>query len=457
MNRNPHRLRPPGRALAATALALLALCAALAAPAAARIELVTLPASGASQLTIYNSVDLTLVRDDRPLTLRKGTNRIEFSWANTRIDPTSALLEPLAETGKIRVVETVFPPRVANTLVWTVESEVAGQVPMRVSYFTSGITWAADHALVMDAAETEAEFRTLVAVANSSGEDYAGSQVRLVVGKVNLVERIDDLATRQDALREEIFAMESEKSSFEDDGAMDMMMPTAGLMAAPPAPTARPKKVAKEGLAEHFIFTVEGRETIENGWTKRLQAVAAPKVAVASVFRHEDFRLGPEAVRFVTFRNEAGKGLGETPLPDGTLRILKTDAAGNLQFLGATSQAYVPIDATVEVNLGADREVKVEIRTMDYRIDAFAMNHRGDPAGWDTRVMHEVRVRNFKRDPVRLEIRRRHAGVFEIASDRPHEMEDRATVCFKLEVPAGSDLVFPYTVRTFHGVNAERR
>ena len=53
------------------------------------IDLVTLPERAAAQLTIYNSADLTLVRDLRKLTLRKGRNRLSFEWTNTLIDPTS--------------------------------------------------------------------------------------------------------------------------------------------------------------------------------------------------------------------------------------------------------------------------------------------------------------------------------------------------------------------------------
>jgi hypothetical protein len=62
----------------------------LAAPAAwARINVVTLPGRDTVQLTIYNSADLTLVKETQVLTFRKGLNRLEFSWANTLIDPTS--------------------------------------------------------------------------------------------------------------------------------------------------------------------------------------------------------------------------------------------------------------------------------------------------------------------------------------------------------------------------------
>ncbi|NIP23039.1 MAG: hypothetical protein GWN67_03465, partial [Phycisphaerae bacterium] len=58
------------------------------APASA-IELVVLPRREKVQLTIYNSADLTLVRERRNLTLKRGWNWLQFMWANTLIDPTS--------------------------------------------------------------------------------------------------------------------------------------------------------------------------------------------------------------------------------------------------------------------------------------------------------------------------------------------------------------------------------
>ncbi|MCF6249174.1 MAG: hypothetical protein L3J69_17725 [Desulfobacula sp.] len=45
------------------------------------------------QTTIYKSADLTLVRDKRILNFIKGMNYLQFSWANTRINPTSLSLD----------------------------------------------------------------------------------------------------------------------------------------------------------------------------------------------------------------------------------------------------------------------------------------------------------------------------------------------------------------------------
>ena len=87
-------------------------------PAGAKIDLVSLPDRDSVQLTIYNSADLTLVRESRQLTLQKGLNRMQFSWANTLIDPTSLEMLPRAEAGTIDVFDLSYPPRTDNLGVW---------------------------------------------------------------------------------------------------------------------------------------------------------------------------------------------------------------------------------------------------------------------------------------------------------------------------------------------------
>src|SRR5436190_16158993 len=89
----------------------------------ARINVVTLPNRDSVQLTFYNSVDLTLVKETRVLTFRKGLNRLEFSWANTLIDPTSVEFRAVTHTVEVDVLDVSFPPRVSNTLEWRIQSE----------------------------------------------------------------------------------------------------------------------------------------------------------------------------------------------------------------------------------------------------------------------------------------------------------------------------------------------
>src|SRR5713226_2041127 len=121
--------------------------------AEARINVVTLPGRDSVQLTIYNSADLTLVKETRVLTFRKGINKLEFSWANTLIDPTSVEFRALTHADQVDVLDVSFPPRVTNTLEWRIASEFSGEVQVEIRYFTSGINWAADY--VGEANKTE--------------------------------------------------------------------------------------------------------------------------------------------------------------------------------------------------------------------------------------------------------------------------------------------------------------
>src|SRR5882672_12088076 len=162
----------------------------------ARLSVVTLPGRDSVQLTIYNSADLTLVRETRYLTFRKGLNKLEFSWANTLIDPTSVEFRALTHRDKVEVLDVSFPPRVTNTLEWRINSETAGEVVCEIRYFTSGISWSADYVAEANKAEKLMTLAGNVRVNNNSGEDYENAQTRLVVGVIRLVEDIADLARR---------------------------------------------------------------------------------------------------------------------------------------------------------------------------------------------------------------------------------------------------------------------
>ena len=67
---------------------LVAACVTFGAVARAEnVDLSTVPARNTVQLTIYNSEDLTLVRETRKVSFKPGANPLKFSWANTLIDP----------------------------------------------------------------------------------------------------------------------------------------------------------------------------------------------------------------------------------------------------------------------------------------------------------------------------------------------------------------------------------
>ena len=174
--------------------ALIAASALLGAARAENVDLSTVPARNTVQLTIYNSEDLTLVRETRKVTFKPGANPLEFSWANTLIDPTSVELRFLTQAEKLTVLDTTFPHAKPQMLYWNVGSELDGEATIEITYFTSGINWSADYIGIAGTDESQLNLEGFVRVNNNSGEEYEEAQVRLVVGRINLVQKIAELA-----------------------------------------------------------------------------------------------------------------------------------------------------------------------------------------------------------------------------------------------------------------------
>src|SRR5882724_2370666 len=119
------------------------------------VDLSTVPKRDSVQLTIYNSEDITLVRERRTVTFKKGVNPLQFSWANTLIDPTSVELKFVSHGEQLDVLDTTFPHDKPQMLYWNVNSDFDGEAQIEITYFTSGITWSADYIALADKDEKE--------------------------------------------------------------------------------------------------------------------------------------------------------------------------------------------------------------------------------------------------------------------------------------------------------------
>ncbi|MEM7395285.1 MAG: hypothetical protein AAF492_23380, partial [Verrucomicrobiota bacterium] len=234
----------------------------------ATVDLVTLPTREATQLTIYNSEDITMVREHRLLTVKKGVNRIQFSWANTLIDPTSIDFRLLDHEDKTDLLDTTFPQGRNDALQWNLRSTFDGRVPVEIRYFTSGITWSADYVGIANEDETQLTLTGYVRVRNQSGELYDNAQTRLVVGTINLVEKIADLARRPPPApttpRPPAPGARWKSDPEVKDAFSDLLLNMDGGAAGGADPGKGAPQVIKQGLSEYFLFTIEGREDIKN-------------------------------------------------------------------------------------------------------------------------------------------------------------------------------------------------
>lgn len=422
---------------------------------AKNVDLVTLPKRDTVQLTIYNSEDLTLAKEVRAITLKKGGNRLQFSWANTLIDPTSVELRPLEHADQIEVVDTVFPGQKPQHLFWNIESEFEGQVLMEVSYFTSGLTWKMDYVAITNPAEDEISFRGHVRVFNNSGEEYDDAEIRLIVGKVNLVEKIADLARRGN--------QPPPQPNTADYGLMKNRAMRESISLAVNAgfgggggPASAPKKVVKEGVSEYFMFSVDGTETISNGWSKRMPAVNADEVQFDIVYRMRAYQYGPRPVRFFLWKNDEDHQLGDSPLPDGVVRVFRENGQDGLSYLGQQSLNYVPIQADIEVNLGPDDLVVFEQRKIKTSRNNFHFDRHKRVTGWDEHRSWLSTIRNYRDQPIRLELRLQWPGDVEVEAPASTTSFDYRTLEFPLSAKARDASELRYRTTTHHGSNAKQ-
>ena len=426
--------------------------------AQAKVDLVTLPSRDTVQLTIYNSADMTLVRESRALTLKNGQNKLQFSWANTLIDPTSLEMLPKANADKIDIAELVYPPRVRNLGLWNINSGVGGKVPVEITYLTSGLSWRAFYMGTLTEDEKTMRLQGYVRVTNNSGEDYENAQTRLIVGKVHILDQIADLARREYPYGRPGVAppQPAMPASRRKSGREVRVMMEAASVGAP----SKPKAVKKEGLSEYFLYTIEGTETIPTGWSKRLLSFDIEDVPVVNLYKYEEERYGSSVVRFLSFKNDQEHELGETPIPGGMLKVYRgVGDAGHLSYTGQSSFKYIPVDEDVELNLGPVANVVVKPKLMDFKTENYRFDNRGNVSGWDEIRTFNVEVKNTREIPVKVEIQRnfnsQYWDITETGDFDNYEKVDSDTVKFTLMLEPGSVRKFEYTLRTYHGMRQE--
>jgi hypothetical protein len=435
-----------------TILAFALLALSIAPLRAENVDLSTVPSRSSVQLTIYNSEDITLVRETRAVTFKKGVNPLQFSWANTLIDPSSVELKFLTHADKLDVLDTTFPHAKPQMLYWNVQSEIDGEAKVQITYFTSGITWSADYLCIADKDEKEMSFEGFVRVFNSSGEEYEDAQVRLVVGKINLVEKIAQLANIPVP---QVATMEAEKLSESKGRVLRTTLGMAGGFGGGGKGEQAEKAIIKEGLSEYFIYTVEGTETIKNGWSKRMRSLEGQKSSFKIEYRYRPQEYGEQLVRLYLLKNDEASKLGTTPLPDGTVRLFRDNGRDGLSYLAQQAIKYIPIGDKIELNLGPDPEVLFElIKLRTFRTDLILQIHgtsefrkiggdgvikeeKASVVGWDDHTIFTQRIRNYTGKDINVEVRRTILGHILFRSLLEPKLHDYQTAEFRTSVPAG--------------------
>jgi hypothetical protein len=380
----------------------------------------------------------------------------------------------LTSTDKLDVLDTTFPHDKPQMLYWNVQSEMDGEAKIQITYFTSGITWSADYVAIADKDEGTMNIDGFVRVTNNSGEEYDDAQVRLVVGTINLVEKIAQLARiPMDKVRE--LGEERAKSLRREVAAkaMDRMSVATAMPAAPEAMPAE-KEIIKEGLSEYFIYTVEGTETIPNGWSKRMRSFEGKDMPLKIQYRYRPREYGDRLVRMYLLTNNKESKLGTTPLPDGIIRVFRNNGRDGLSYLTQQAVKYIPIGDKIELNLGVDPEVVFALAKLRASRDHVWMQLHGtntfkevggDAAltepnmsvvGWDDHNLYRQQIRNYTPKPIDVEIRRSFDGHILFRSQLEPTQIDFNTAQFTTQIAPGAKKDLLYEIVQHQGRNAKQ-
>ena len=315
------------------------------------------------------------------------------------------------------------------TLVWDLNSPVAGTQRARVTYQTGGITWWADYNVVFnDGADANSGLLDLsawVSVINQSGATFKDARLKLVAGDVNRVQSHPEA--------DGIVRMEK----------LSMAAPVAGF--------------AEKPFDEFHLYTLGRTTTLPNNSTKQIELfdrakqIPARRLLIYDALgsqafgepytnRDPGFATNTKVETYLEFRNDTASGLG-VPLPAGRVRVSRLDSADDsLEFIGEDAIGHTPKDENVRLKLGSAFDVVGKRRQADYQVDTHAR--------WVEEEI-EITLRNHKSQPVEVQVREpmyRWTNWKLLTQSHEYHKDSAQLIHFNVTVPKDGTTIVRYRV-----------
>src|SRR4051794_4589508 len=287
--------------LLSSALASGAFCGLASFPqtAEARVKLITLPVRERVEIQLDNA-SATLVEEERIVPLVKGENQVDFSWANTQINPDTIVFRVIAPVGEkkldVKVLSVSYPPN-EQALVWSVGSSDSGSARVRISYILGNLSKSFNYRAVASRDEKTLTLAQYMRIQNLANEEFGKTEMWAGFGK----EFLKPIGLNE---TKEMLVGKFEK------------VPV--------------RKTYTASLSEF-------------GWLDQTQN----KLRVPMHY---------------VIKNDKASQLGAAPLPDGKARIFieGTDKEKGTTFLGEDWGKFTPIDDEMRLYLGVAQDIVVK-------------------------------------------------------------------------------------------------
>jgi len=311
--------------------------------AAARIKLITLPVRERVEIQLDNP-NATLVEEERIVPLVRGVNQVDFSWANTQIDPGTILFRvlpwgepkddeaPRPKQLDVKVLSVSYPPGEA-ALVWQVASNGSGSARVRISYLLGNLNKSFNYRAIAANDESTLTLSQYMRLQNLANEEYGSTGIWAGFGPRFLK----------------------------------------------PVGINETKEMLMEKYAEVPVKKTYTCHPQQFGYLDRPQN----KLLVPMHY---------------VLKNDEENGLGKAPLQFGKVRIFQEDSQGSTAFLGEDWGKFTPLDDEMRLYVGTAQDIVVR-RTIE-------KNEQKRIAGnlYDREVIVKFEIENFKDKPVTLDV-----------------------------------------------------
>lgn len=369
-----------------TSVTVLAALTTLTNAAHARVKLVALPERARVVVSLSNP-DATLVEEERIITLQKGVNKVDFSWRDVQIDATSIQPRMLSHPDKVVILNTSYPPN-ENALIWEINSPVAQEERVRISYLLQGLGRDIVYRAVAEPDETTMTLRNYLRLRNDSGEDLTEAEVSLGYGA----------DFKKTIAHQEILEMLSEKID---------AMPIKKLLTWDAAKQPWDPEYEKNTVGIPLSYKIINDKASKLGAHTLLPGKA--RIFLKTRELDDDGKAKPE---------------------------------GGVAFTGEDWLPLTPVDRDLKLYIGQSRDVKVTQRWVKSPDNSRVNIRRNNGNGivvYDTEEELKIEIENFKKQDIALDIVEHIPGYWKmVKSSHEYEKKDAFNIEYHLVLPKES-------------------